>query len=860
MKHLFKYILMIIGIAGLFDCTLEASPNNCILAENGVALQPIIVATNASENILLTARELSEYLGRITGTSFEIRKGDGSSGIVLGTLEQFHAPDLAESLCIRDGFDGKEAYSIRSEPDRLLLLGGTDKGASHAVFRLLEILGCRWFFPAKEWEVIPSRPLLKVAVNESDRPTIMSRSIWYGWGYFDRNAMRCQNEFMAWRRHNLMGESLKTSCGHSWGSIIAAHKDVFAAHPEYLALKPDKEGNMKRGGSKFCISNPDLRALVVKDRLALLDRNPAADMVSVDPSDGGGHCQCKACLKMGSVSDRVFLLANETAHAVAQVYPEKMVGLYAYSTHTEPPSFALEPNVYVQLTTAFTRGRYSFDELVKLWPKKCQRMGFYDYYSVYQWNWDMPLGGKGANVNALKESILRFAKAGGTSISAESGDNWGVHGRGYYLAAKLMWNPQLDTEAILDDFYDKAFGPAATSMRHYYERLDPGGHQLLGDNLLAQCYQDVSEATEQAFNHPDVLARLDDIKHYLHYVHLRWMLNRAGSDKKLKKELTLAILTHVYRTRYTYMNHWEAMRQFWTPRAAKEFDEPSWSFKNRTLPHPWTVETPVTRKEIDRTFQEGKEYFGKAIKMDQVMFSSDLIPVQFQSSISRPSAHRYQHGLRYALYSFAGEDIELTVTPGTIAWYRNRPDAKYVLRNDDDRVVFEGSMVLDGERHALKFNVQHPGLYTFEFNDSGAGWKIEVAAGKPCTILLRRNRGFMHAGHMPRVFFYVPKGTESIQYYWKGSAPHDIYYPDDKLVRIEPKSGVNVLIPVPKGFDGRLWSFGRLCPGHLWFFNIPNVIATSPDSLLLPRELLKSDGLKERMSVISTELNVKIKK
>jgi len=69
-----------------------------------------------------------------------------------------------------------------------------------------------------------------------------------------------------------------------------------------------------------------------------------------------------------------------------------------------------------------------------------------------------------------------------------------------------------------------------------------------------------------------------------------------------------------------------------------------------------------------------------------------------------------------------------------------------------------------------------------------------------------------------------------------------------------------VLIPVPKGFDGCLWSVGRLHPGHLWFFNIPNVIATSPDALLLPRELLKSDGLKKRMSAILSELNVKIKK
>lgn len=79
-----------------------------------------------------------------------------------------------------------EGYAIRSEADRLLLLGSTDLGASHAAFRFLESQGCRWFFPAKEWEVAPSRPALTVQVNESDRPALLARRIWYGDGTFDR--------------------------------------------------------------------------------------------------------------------------------------------------------------------------------------------------------------------------------------------------------------------------------------------------------------------------------------------------------------------------------------------------------------------------------------------------------------------------------------------------------------------------------------------------------------------------------------------------------------------------------------------------------------------------------------------------
>ena len=72
-----------------------------------------------------------------------------------------------------------------------------------------------------------------------------------------------------------------------------------------------------------------------------------------------------------------------------------MVGLYAYNDHCEPPSFALEPNVYVQSTAGFIRGRYTFDELMELWPQRCKNLGFYEHLSVWLWDWDMPPVGAG---------------------------------------------------------------------------------------------------------------------------------------------------------------------------------------------------------------------------------------------------------------------------------------------------------------------------------------------------------------------------------------------------------------------------------------------------------------------------------
>jgi hypothetical protein len=56
----------------------------------------------------------------------------------------------------------------------------------------------------------------------------------------------------------------------------------------------------------------------------------------------------------------------------------------------------------VQSTAGFITGRYAFEELMELWPKRCQSMGFYEYLSVWLWDFDMPPGGRGADLAYLR--------------------------------------------------------------------------------------------------------------------------------------------------------------------------------------------------------------------------------------------------------------------------------------------------------------------------------------------------------------------------------------------------------------------------------------------------------------------------
>ncbi|MBM3888658.1 MAG: DUF4838 domain-containing protein, partial [Verrucomicrobia bacterium] len=750
-------------LASVLATSAATSSPGLLLARDGRAELPVVVSAKASETTTQTARELADYLSRITAATFAVETNDGSRGIVLGTLAEFPNSKLAGPLAVRRVHDGKEAFAIRTEPKRLLLIGATEKGVPHAAFRFLESVGCRWFFPAKEWEIVPPIPTLSVSLNETSRPALLARRIWCGYGVRDAPTRQSLTD---WARHNRMASSFTIYCGHAWQSIILENKKVFEAHPEYCALVKGK-----RKGEQLCVSNPAVREIAAEWALKKLRAKPETDMVSMECSDGDGQCECDACGQLGSLSDRIFGLANEVARAVAKEFPGKMIGMLAYNQHCEPPSFPLERNVYVQLTAGFIRGRYTFDELAKLWPKCCKNLGFYEYFSVWLWDFDMPARGRGSNVGYIREHIQRYAKLGATSLDCESGNNWGPHGLGYYIANKLMWNPNADVEALRADFFEKAFGPAAGPMRRFYDSLDAGNEPLRSEHWLALALRDLEEASRLAKDRPDVLARLAHLKQYMHYVRLRWEYDHT-TDKPRRRELALAALTHVHRNRRTCMNHWDAQWQSWTDAAAKEFNEPAWSLRDKSPDKPWKVETPNTADETEQQFREDMEVL-RPQPVAEIAFSSDLVPAGFHTDKPAETNQRFQRGARYALYSRGGEPLQVSITTGVIAWYRDRADARYTVTNAAGKEIASGRLPQDGKEHALTIKVRAAGLHWLDYNDQGAAWAIKAAPGAPVTLALQRVTHPNHLGHMQRVYFYVPKGTRQLHHFWDGG-PHDV--------------------------------------------------------------------------------------
>ncbi|MEO6909159.1 MAG: DUF4838 domain-containing protein, partial [Abditibacteriaceae bacterium] len=687
----------------------SASKSTLVLAHNGQALLPIVISEKASPSTQATAKDLADILNRITGATFEVKTGDGSSGIVLGNIAEFPHPELNEALKIYRGFDGKEAYAIRTQPKRLLLIGATDLGASHAAYRFLHEIGYRSFFPDKVWEVVPNTPDLKFAHDITDRPEILSRDIWFeaGSGTAQANA-----DYDLWKQRNSEAQSFKVNAGHNLFVIPGQFPEEFKAHPEYYAQTADG----KPITDDLELTNPAVRLLVVEYARRFFKQNPTADMVSIDPTDRPGHSQSAAAQKI-PYSDQIFGLANEVAKMLQKEFPGKMVGLYSYSGHWDPPSFKLEPNVHV-LMSGLGQGKYTPAERARIWPTLSQNRGAYEYYGVFLWSFDKLPGM--ANVEGLQQGLQYYSATGVTSISAESTSNWGLNGRAYMTANALMWNTHLDLDAFLNDFYTKAFGPAAPAMKRYYDRQAKA--PFVSKQLIGMMFRDVNEASELAKDRPDVEARLDFIKTYLNYVYMEWAQNREGV-----KGLGDKIARLYYANRDNAIFTFEMARQTW------------WSSVN------WDTDfykKPYTHDELEQTFQEGLNYFPVRTDLGEpIAYSKDLVPINWtdeqKGSAPRipqldPKTHEdvgifqtYQGGVKYALYSVKGEPLKFSTWAGDAWGGINR----FTLSDSKGNVIFTKDKIPNKADSTNNVAVPGPGLYWLDYNDNGSYWSMKTPEG-----------------------------------------------------------------------------------------------------------------------------------
>ncbi len=801
------------------------------LAQAGQAKLNIAHRPDADAVIVQAAQALAQKLGALGGCTFKVEPGNDAPGITLGLFAEHPQVTLPRAVDHADPFQ-REIYLLRSTPTGLYVLGATPLAVQHGVWDLLQRLGYRQFFPGETWEVLPPAGDLALSVDAFEVPDYHSRRIWYGYGTWPFN----RPDYNDWCVKNRMVGGFGLNTGHAYDNIMHRNEAVFAAHPEYTALRKGE-----RGGSKLCISNPQLRQLCIDFYRSELAKRPDLECISVEPSDGAGWCECEPCQALGSPSDRAVLLANTILEGLTDENPHLYAGMYAYAFHAQAPQRVKpHPRLIVSVATAFLQGRTTEGNLADWQAAGTQSFGIREYYDVNTWSRNLPGSARGTRPDYLADSIRKFHQLGARFMSAESGESWGPNGLGYYLASRCLWDvDEADRRAeIRQDFITRAFGAAAGPMARYYTLIDGGNRPRLSSDLLGRMYRDLQEGYQLAADQPAVLARLDHLLGYTRYVELYLAYAAAGGEAR--QAAFEEVIKHAYRIGRTQMIHSYAAYRDIDNRDKSVILAPDEKFNIPEDKNPLKVTTPFTREEWQGILQAGVAG-NPLLAFTPRSYDEDFVPAKVNNPGNWPallSAYATRGRARYYLWLDEPGPVKLKVTAGVI--YTNHGPAEVELHAADNELlepVATAQVDPDRAEHDVTLTSRYRGLHTLLVSDHGAGTKVWIDPLLPVAMDVSPEKSHSMSGRWAG-YVYVPRGTQVIGGYYNTAdglmTNHDI------SVRQQfPRGKDYFSITVPAGSDDTLWQVQKLA-GSLEFLNIPPLLFRDPTKVFLPSELVNS--------------------
>lgn len=483
MKYFFNTAIICRGACFLFLLAAAAFIFGCSsgneLVSNGKSDYKIFVSNLATVPEKSAAIELQKYVQEITGCKLEItnkQETDDAKLVFVGFKE---APERLLEKLDTAAF-GNEEFIIRSDGKNLLIAGGNSRGTVYGVSAYLtDYLACRWY--TREVIKIPKQTTIKLPeIEDRQKPGLEYREPYYHEAYNTEWALHNKTNSRA-IPDSLGGAYITYPFVHTFELLVPPAK-YFATHPEYFS---EIGGQRKAIRSQLCLTNKDVVKIATATVFEWIKNNPKANVFSVDQNDFGGNCECVHCKKLddaeGSPSGSLINFVNQIADTVGKVYPEIKLQTLAYS-YTEVPPKTIRPadNVTIRLChydycSAHPLGQCDnhkpYIERLEQWKKIAKRITIWDYYTQFA-SYLMPF----PNFETMKNDVKFYADHGVIGLFAQ-GNNVPNDGHGEFtelrawVFAQLMWNPEKDGQALVDEFVTNVYGDAAGYVSQYISLL-----------------------------------------------------------------------------------------------------------------------------------------------------------------------------------------------------------------------------------------------------------------------------------------------------------------------------------------------------------------------------------------------------
>ena len=423
--------------------------------------KPVALAKNRKANAWIVATEFSRaaqillrYLNKITGGEFSI---------------QDHT-DFRSNLILRKWDDAphRDAFRYYIYDKDILFEAPNAQAAVYAVYDFLEtVCGCRYYTSTEEH--VPFDGNLTVEFSRRECiPQLDYREVYYR-DYFnpefaEKHKMTAQNA-----RHSVWG----TWC-HSFQEFL--DPDIyFDEHPEYYALY---QGKRVGKNAQPCLSNPEVFEVMAANIEKAMAEKPECDFWSISQNDNDAYCTCENCRRIDEEEESPMGSVLTFVNKMARRFPDKTISTLAYwHTRKLPKTVRPEKNVHIMLCNIeANRGLpietddmsiESREELLA-WEAVCPHISLWDYCIQFR-NLVSPF----PNLRVIPKNIRFFLNHNVKMLFSQSnreyeGEFAALRG---YLLAKCMWEPDIDADAVIREFCEGYYGPAATPILAYIEEV-----------------------------------------------------------------------------------------------------------------------------------------------------------------------------------------------------------------------------------------------------------------------------------------------------------------------------------------------------------------------------------------------------
>lgn len=317
----------------------------------------IVIARDCRAEVKAAALDMSSILKEMIGKEYPVVTDEAplaERAILVGKTS--HLSDL--KLDIDWEKIGSEGYTIQKADNRLVIVGGPDRGTLNGIYVFLEkCLGCRWYAP--DCTVIPnrkdlnlehvvpeSRPVFKwrglTVQNSGDSPQWAARN---RANYLNQSTTKSSVGWNQMRQHPLL-----TGIWHEahWHIHELCHllppEEYFDEHPEYFSLI---RGERFKDKTQPCLTNLDVLREVTKRVRQWIATDGAGRMIDLSMNDWRNWCRCPTCkasyLKYGLNGTLVWFV-NQIADEVGRDQPEMVFTAFtSYMNYRGKPLGDIRP-------------------------------------------------------------------------------------------------------------------------------------------------------------------------------------------------------------------------------------------------------------------------------------------------------------------------------------------------------------------------------------------------------------------------------------------------------------------------------------------------------------------------------------